>query len=135
MELPSFPTATDRRVPTAWAFSAEGAKVVHLIRHGQGVHNVAAALHGSAAYALASLADAQLDATGIAQARALGARIRAAHVAVDVVLVSPLTRTLQTMAHIFEGHGQPPAPGGGEAHPPPMPRMVAEELCREAFGG
>ena len=34
----------------AYCFSAEHAKVIHLVRHGQGVHNVEAALLGSAAY-------------------------------------------------------------------------------------
>ena len=33
-----------------YAFSADSAKIVHLVRHGQGLHNVEAALRGSAAY-------------------------------------------------------------------------------------
>jgi broad specificity phosphatase PhoE len=43
---------------------------------------------------------------------------------VDVVLVSPLTRTLETATLMF--------PAGTT---PPPPRFVAVELCREAHGG
>jgi len=88
----------------------------------QGLHNVEAAVHGSAAYKKASLADARLDETGRLQASTLGDRIREARMIVDVVLVSPLTRTLETATLMF-----PPA-----AHPLPF---VAVELCREAHGG
>ena len=44
--FPSFPCATDRRAPTAFAVAADGAKLLHLVRHGQGTHNVEAALRG-----------------------------------------------------------------------------------------
>ena len=40
--------------------------------------------------------DARLDDTGKAQATALGQRIRDARMQVDIILVSPLTRTLET---------------------------------------
>ena len=33
--------------PMAYCFSAEHAKVIHLVRHGQGVHNVEAAVSGA----------------------------------------------------------------------------------------
>lgn len=87
--------------PFAYAFSAETAKVIHLVRHGQGHHNLEAALIGAAAYKKQSLMDARLDETGRAQAIALGQRIREAHMVVDVVLVSPLTRTLETGSLMF----------------------------------
>jgi len=47
---------------------------------------------------------------------------------VDVVLASPLTRTLQTATFMFP----PPSDGAGGAASPPI---VAIELCREAHGG
>jgi broad specificity phosphatase PhoE len=64
--------------------------------------------------------DARLDETGRAQATALGQRIREARMQVDVVLVSPLTRTLETGSLMFPERGVP---------------FVAIEMCREAFGG
>jgi broad specificity phosphatase PhoE len=105
----------------AYCFSAEHAKIVHLCRHGQGAHNVAGGGSGAAAYKDVSLTDARLDATGRAQAASLGQRIREARLQVDVVLVSPMTRTLETATHMF----------GGDAKVP----MVGIELCREAHGG
>ncbi len=45
-----FHCATERTTPTAWAFGADAAKLVHLVRHGQGIHNVEAALRGAEAY-------------------------------------------------------------------------------------
>ncbi len=44
---PTFHCATDRTNASCFAFGADGAKLVHLIRHGQGHHNVAAATHGA----------------------------------------------------------------------------------------
>lgn len=111
--------------PIAMAFSAETAKVVHFVRHGQGYHNVEAALLGPPAYKKQSLMDARLDETGVMQATTLGERIREARMIVDVVLVSPLTRTLETASLMF------PQPPHGQARVP----FVAVELCREAHGG
>jgi broad specificity phosphatase PhoE len=74
---------------------------VHLVRHGQGLHNVEAALRGMEAYKMQSLMDAPLDETGRAQAAAVGARIRESAMTVDLVLVSPMTRTLQTATEMF----------------------------------
>lgn len=77
-------------------------------------------LLGAAAYKKTSLMDAKLDETGRSQASTLGMRIREAHMVVDVVLVSPLTRTLETATHMFPDRRVP---------------FVAVELCREAHGG
>ena len=114
--------------PLAFAFGAESAKVVHLVRHGQGLHNVEAALRGTAAYKDARLLDARLDETGRRQAAVLGERMRAARMFVDAVLVSPLTRTLETATLMF------PLSGVAGGYPPPPP-FIAVEHCREAFGG
>lgn len=108
--------------PLAYAFSAETAKIIHLVRHGQGVHNVAAAVHGSLAYKDQTLKDARLDETGRGQASALGARIRDAAMVVDVILVSPLTRTIETATHMFPDRAR-------------APPFIAVEMCREAHGG
>lgn len=96
-----FHCATERTTPSAYGFSAESAKLVHLVRHGEGIHNVAAALRGAEAYHDQSLTDATLDDTGRLQASTLGQRIKEAQMQVDVILVSPLTRTLQTATEMF----------------------------------
>lgn len=123
LQIQPFHCATDRTLPGAWAFSADGAKLVHLIRHGQGAHNVAAALRGAEAYKDQTLRDASLDDVGVQQATQLGQWIRDARMVVDVVLVSPLTRTLQTASYMF------PEPRPAGLH------FVAIEMCREAHGG
>lgn len=65
--------------------------------------------------------DARLDDTGKAQATALGARLREARIHVDAVLVSPLTRAIETASLMFpESTGVP---------------LIAIEMCREAHGG
>ena len=149
--------ATDRRHPSAWAFSADSAKLVHLVRHGQGTHNVEAALRGVEAYKMISLMDAPLDSTGRTQARDLGIRIKESKLAVDIILVSPMTRALQTATEMFpesvEYYGNDSGRNvefssalprklveNGEEHLSPEhrkapPKFLAIELAREAFGG
>jgi broad specificity phosphatase PhoE len=82
--------------------------------------------------------DARLDETGRAQATALGQRIREARMQVDVVLVSPLTRTLETGTLMFPDSRATAASGGGGSAGSSggsAPPFVAIEMCREAFGG
>jgi len=138
--------ATDRRHASAWAFSADSAKLVHLVRHGQGTHNVEAALRGVEAYKMVSLVDAPLDATGKAQAKDLGFRIRDSKLAVDIILVSPMTRALQTATEMFPESVEYYAAlssrrsENGEdrslhEHHKAPPKFLAIEVTREAFGG
>ena len=82
--------------------------------------HVSLQLHGVDAYRSVELTDARLDETGIDQATTLGKRIRDAKMVVDVVLVSPLTRTLETASYMFPDKDVP---------------FVAVEMCREAHGG
>lgn len=133
-------------------------QIVHLVRHGQGYHNVEAALKGPAAYKDPKLMDARLDETGKAQAIALGMQARRANISIDIVLVSPLTRTLETATYAFAwppsgaglagGAGAAAAAAGGGGAAPrltlegeeelapsgPAPPFLAVELVREAFG-
>jgi len=70
-------------------------QTIHLIRHGEGFHNVAG--HADVAeYRSYTWQDAHLTPRGWRQAQALGAHIRAAAFPVEVVIVSPLSRTLET---------------------------------------
>jgi len=151
MDLLRTPCATDRRQASAWAFSADSAKLVHLIRHGQGTHNVEAALRGVEAYKNTALKDAPLDATGRAQAKELGNRIRESKLAVDIIIVSPMTRALQTAKEMFPESAEFYAnsylstdndsttkkniEGEDAASIKPPPKFLAIELAREAFGG
>lgn len=73
-------------------------KLVFWIRHGHSEANAAleAAAAGGRAVSSASLEDAPLSGAGQAQARALGAHLRTAGVEVELVVVSPLRRALET---------------------------------------
>ncbi len=96
-------------------FLAERTKKIHFIRHAEGYHNVATTktgnneclLHGDKPPHEHPLWDARLTATGIQQAkdlrsylatRASGGR---SFTAFDLVVVSPVTRALETAQHIF----------------------------------
>ncbi len=68
---------------------------IYLIRHGQSEFNAA---HTEGAPD-PMIFDARLTAKGVDQAR--GARVRARALGVQLVIVSPLTRALQTAQHIF----------------------------------
>lgn len=133
-------------------FLAERTKKVHFIRHAEGHHNVLTAemgtntcLHrGDKPAHEHSLWDARLTAKGIDQARRLKEHL--AHrpsggrsfTAFDLVVVSPLTRTLETANHIFGPARQPGIPSflaeaNGE-NGVPRPRILVREECRERWG-
>lgn len=70
-------------------------KTIHLIRHGEGYHNIG--MEGNL--------DAHLTPTGWKQAAALKAHIQKLEpqLGIQVVIVSPLTRTLETAVGVFGG--------------------------------
>lgn len=100
---------------------------VHFIRHAEGFHNVETAKcgtntclwRGDVAADQHPLWDARLTPKGIKQAEDLRSYLATrpsggrSYTAFDLVVVSPLTRTLETALHIF---GRPRAPG---PKPPP----------------
>lgn len=94
-------------------------RVLHCLRHAQGTHNVAVATHGCEAYTMWKFRDARLTPVGVEQAKT--AIETASKLRLDTVLVSPLSRTLQT-AQI----GMPDAYGSG--------KMRVCELIRERHG-
>lgn len=73
------------------------------IRHGKAFHNVLGDKIGDKAYFLKESFDASLVEEGILQAQELGKNLKQLH-NIDVVFVSPLTRTLQTAINIFENN-------------------------------
>jgi broad specificity phosphatase PhoE len=118
-------------------------KTLHLIRHGEGFHNIGR-----------PNPDAHLTPRGWQQAHALGEHMAKFQITRDVelVIVSPLRRTLETAAGVF-GIGTSSnnnSAGGvlmkgqeekieevvahGEILAPRSLRFVAHELCRERLG-
>mmetsp|Transcript_14541 Transcript_14541/g.27944 ORF Transcript_14541/g.27944 Transcript_14541/m.27944 type:complete len:306 (-) Transcript_14541:341-1258(-) len=132
-------------------------KVLHLVRHGEGFHNVAVRQAGGNhdLYKRWDFEDSQMTAFGWEQAFALKKHIQGsqAPITVDLVVVSPLSRTLQTAVAVFGGGAYesecslaPPlmtsaameasgvsAPAAGIASDG-CPPFVAHELCREMIG-
>eukprot|EP00898_Chlorokybus_atmophyticus_P004941 jgi/Chlat1/5448/Chrsp36S05422 len=129
-------------------YSLHACKTVHLIRHGQAEHNIAGASN-SAAFLSWEFEDAKLTPFGWQQADALRQEMAslAEPLNVQLVVVSPMLRTLQTAACVF---GQRQADGTGHLLMTPMARpdgtvspalyangnfhIMAAELCREHLG-
>jgi broad specificity phosphatase PhoE len=110
-----------------------------------GYHNVAEAKSGSKEpFADMALWDARLTEDGINQCKALRKTLsetpfEGRHFTYfDLVVVSPLTRTLQTAYHVF---GPPRKPGTApflserfESTDLPRPHFLVREECREKYG-
>lgn len=92
-----------RRPATLALVPMRQTKTIHFIRHGQGFHNVAGhADHEE--YKNEAYFDAHLTEEGWKQAEALNAHIRSTPgLKVDLVVVSPLTRALETAVGAFRG--------------------------------
>ena len=131
-------------------------KIVHLVRHGQGYHNVANTLN-KANYTNWDYEDACLTEIGWQQAEALREHVINLHLyaEVELVVVSPLRRTLQTAVGAWGGgplsNGEPPNSalmlegveynkiGNKFAQHAPIssagaPPFIVNEWCREQYG-
>eukprot|EP00026_Physarum_polycephalum_P015029 Phypoly_transcript_15611.p1 GENE.Phypoly_transcript_15611~~Phypoly_transcript_15611.p1 ORF type:complete len:252 (+),score=42.34 Phypoly_transcript_15611:49-756(+) len=86
-------------------------KIIHLIRHGQAQHNV------DNKY---DILDPTLTALGNQQAKDLGKRFES--IDVQLVVVSPLRRTVETALNVFASDKFKEVP------------VVANEYCRESYG-
>jgi len=135
-------------------FLAERTKKIHFIRHAEGEHNVLTAntgsnscLHRKAGESARDhpLWDARLTEKGINQARMLREYLATRpsgsnpFTAFDLVVVSPLTRTLETAEHIFGPARKPGSPAfldKGETYQgrAPQPKILVREECRERWG-
>lgn len=123
-------------------------KTLHLVRHGQGYHNVAGE-KDFGAYMSYEYVDASLTPLGWQQVDNLRKHIWKTGIAsrIELVVTSPLTRTMQTAAGVFGGGGYI----DGDACPPLMvagagnsnhaaitsancPPFIAIEWCREHLG-
>lgn len=123
-------------------------KVIHIVRHGQGYHNVAGEVD-HLSYMSWDYLDASLTELGWQQSEALHAHLDATGIKaqVELVVVSPLLRTLQTAAGVWGGgaaldesatplmvSGLGKAPHAAIAAPPKGLKFVANEWCREQNG-
>ena len=79
---------------------------VFLIRHGEALHNINFKLYGKDAFFQKENLDAPLTNTGISQAKTLGNTWLYKN-NIDLIVVSPLTRTLQTATNIFPENNIP----------------------------
>lgn len=126
-------------------------KIIHLVRHGQGFHNVAGEVTQEL-YCDETYFDAHLTARGWQQAGDLKAHAKTsdARIKPEIVIVSPLMRAMQTAAAAFgggkwqegdttaqlmtEGSEQKEISAAHSAIAQSEVPFVAFELCREHIG-
>ncbi|KAL5559901.1 hypothetical protein UlMin_036112 [Ulmus minor] len=123
-------------------------KTLHLVRHAQGIHNVEGEKDYNA-YLSYDLFDAQLTPLGLQQVDNLRKHVQASGLSkkIDLVITSPLLRTMQTAVGVFggeaysDGINAPPLMVGnvGNSGRPAVtslncPPFIAVELCREHLG-
>lgn len=87
-------------------YPAHRCKTIHLVRHAQGFHNVAGEKDHEL-YKSYDYLDATLTPLGWEQVDNLRKHVRASGLSkkIELVIVSPLTRTMQTAVGIFGGEG------------------------------
>lgn len=134
--------------PAMFMYPLQRCKVVYLVRHGQGFHNVAGEVDYKQ-YESMEHFDASLTAQGWKQVAALRKHVQETGIldSLELVVTSPLTRTMQTASGVFGGGILP----DGSSEPPLMvdsvgrakhaaisstsaPPFVAVEWCREHLG-
>ncbi|KAK6229866.1 hypothetical protein QUC31_001621 [Theobroma cacao] len=96
-------------------------KVLHLVRHGQAMHNVEGDKNREALLSQ-DLFDAQLSPLGLQQVGQLRRDVHARGLLdrIELVITSPLSRAMQTAVGVF----------GSDRHP----KVMAVELCRDRLG-
>lgn len=126
-------------------FPLHRCKTLHLVRHGQGIHNVEGDKNYKA-YMNPDYFDAHLTPLGWQQVDNLRKHVQACGLSkkIDLVITSPLLRTLQTAVGVFGGEAYTDrldvlplmvANAGNSGHAAissvDSPPIVAVELCRE----
>ncbi|KAM3393060.1 hypothetical protein ACQJBY_013966 [Aegilops geniculata] len=129
-------------------YPAHRCKTIYLVRHAQGIHNVEGE-KDFAAYKSQALLDAQLTPLGWSQVDTLRDHVTKCGLAkkIELVIVSPLLRTMQTAVGVFGGgnytDGASASPlmveGAGNSGRQPIsslncPPFLAVEACREHLG-
>ncbi|XP_002518318.2 phosphoglycerate mutase-like protein 1 isoform X1 [Ricinus communis] len=144
----SFPVADMDGAPGPSLFPLHRCKTIHLVRHAQGMHNVEGDKNYKA-YLSPKYYDAQLTQLGWQQVDNLRKHVQTCGLSkrIDLVVTSPLLRTLQTAVGVFGGEGYTNkvdtlplmvANAGDSARAAissfNSPPFIAVELCREHFG-
>ncbi|GLU08969.1 hypothetical protein SLE2022_258500 [Rubroshorea leprosula] len=129
-------------------FPLHRCKTIHLVRHGQGIHNVEGD-ENYKAYLSPEYFDAHLTPLGWQQVDNLRKHVQTCGIAkrIDLVIASPLLRTLQTAVGVFGGEGYTDrmdvvplmvANAGNSSRAAisslNCPPFIAVELCREHLG-
>ncbi|CAJ2678251.1 phosphoglycerate mutase-like protein 1 [Trifolium pratense] len=130
-------------------FPLHRSKTIHLVRHAQGIHNVEGDKNYKA-YLNPEYFDAHLTPLGWEQVHNLRKHVHSSGLInqIDLVIASPLMRTLQTAVGVFGGEGYSDdktdvlplmvANAGNSFHGAisslNCPPIVAGELCREHLG-
>ncbi|KAF7843057.1 phosphoglycerate mutase-like protein 1 isoform X1 [Senna tora] len=129
-------------------FPLHRCKTIHLVRHAQGIHNVEGDKNYKA-YLNPDYFDAHLTPLGWHQVDNLRKHVHASGLInrIDLVITSPLLRTIQTAVGVFGGEGYTEmtdvlplmVANAGNTNRPAIsslncPPIVAVELCREHLG-
>ncbi|KAH9295317.1 hypothetical protein KI387_038905, partial [Taxus chinensis] len=136
------------KTPDSGLYPLHRCKILHLVRHGQGYHNVEGEKDFKA-YMSPEFLDASLTPLGWEQVNNLRKHIGNNGIAsrIELVVTSPLTRTMQTAVGVFggvsyiDGDSSPPlmVAGVGKSNHNAIsssncPPVIAVELCREHLG-
>ncbi|XP_014516920.1 phosphoglycerate mutase-like protein 1 isoform X3 [Vigna radiata var. radiata] len=129
-------------------FPLHRCKTIHLVRHGQGIHNVEGDKNYDA-YMKSEYFDAHITPLGWQEVDNLRKHVHDSGIMkkIDLVIVSPLLRTLQTAVGVFGGEGYTDrtdvlplmVENAGNSNRAAIsslncPPIVAFELCRERMG-
>ncbi|XP_021888109.1 phosphoglycerate mutase-like protein [Carica papaya] len=115
----------------------EQRKILHLLRHAQGIHNVEAEKSKEATLS-PQLLDAQLSPLGWQQVENLRKEVRSNGLfeRVELVVTSPMSRTIQTAIGVFgeEIKGNQVGENKQDSRDHNSLPIIAIELCRERMG-
>ncbi|KAH1057678.1 hypothetical protein J1N35_035743 [Gossypium stocksii] len=116
---------TAAQFPYPW----QRCKIVHLVRHGQAMHNVEGDINREALLS-PHLFDAELSPLGLHQVGKLRKDVHASGLLkrIELVITSPLYRTMQTAFGVF-GSTESNEDAGVNC-----PQIMAVELCRDRMG-
>ncbi|XVF36538.1 hypothetical protein REPUB_Repub19eG0066300 [Reevesia pubescens] len=123
---------TAAQFPYPW----QRCKIIHLVRHGQAMHNVEGDKNREALLS-SHLFDAQLSPLGLQQVDKLRKDVHACGLLkrIELVITSPLYRTMQTAIGVFgSAESQANAGGNGNFYTMNCPQIMAVELCRDRLG-
>ncbi|KAJ6685702.1 BROAD-SPECIFICITY PHOSPHATASE YOR283W-RELATED, partial [Salix purpurea] len=126
--------------PAPFLYPLEHSKILHLVRHAQGTHNVAGEIDHNALLS-PEYFDANLSPLGWQQVGNLRKQVHASGLPrrIDLVITSPLCRAMQTATQVFGSEGQINESEGANIDNSGIsslkcPPIVAAELCRERLG-